>query len=301
MYLTQKEYAKAASAYEKATALNPEQAYAHTQLGKAYLHLKRQSDAMTAFARAVELAPTASTWNSIAYELSLARVDLPRAQRYAESAVSSQSAASRDLDVTRADGRALQMAGSLSSYWDTLGWVHFANGELAAAEKYVEAAWAVAQHAEVGDHLGQIYEKTGRKDAAIAAYARALGAADPDPVVREHLVNLIGDASKAQALIDRHRADLAAARTFALDGKGPRGKKADFLLLFASPGPVEAVKFVEGDEEMRALVPAVQKLRPFAFPESTPAKLLRRGLAACNPEGVCSITLLLPEDARPVK
>jgi tetratricopeptide (TPR) repeat protein len=301
MYLNRREYAKAAEMYEKATVLNPDQSYAHTQLGKAYLHLQRRDDAMTAFGRAIELAPNASTWNSIAYELALAGVDLSRAQRYAESAVASQSAASRDLDVNRADTRALRMAGSLSSYWDTLGWVHFANGDPAAAEKYVAAAWSIDQDAEVGDHLGQIYEKTGRKDAAIAAYARALSADDPDPMVREHLLKLAGDASKVEGLIADHRADLAAVRTFTLEGKGPRGKTADFLVLFATPGTVEAVRFVEGDEEMRALVPALQKLKPFAFPESTPAKLLRRGIAGCDAGGACRFTLLLQADAQPVK
>jgi hypothetical protein len=37
------------------------------------------------------------------------------------------------------------------------------------------------------------------------------------------------------------------------------------------------------------------------FPDDTPAKILRRGIAACGPSGACSFTLLLPEDAKPVK
>jgi hypothetical protein len=37
------------------------------------------------------------------------------------------------------------------------------------------------------------------------------------------------------------------------------------------------------------------------FPDETPAKILRRGVATCNPSGACTFTLLLTEDAKPVK
>ena len=47
------------------------------------------------------------------------------------------------------------------AYWDTLGWVHFGEGDLDKAEKYVAAAWELGHHGEVGDHLGQIYQKRG--------------------------------------------------------------------------------------------------------------------------------------------
>jgi hypothetical protein len=61
------------------------------------------------------------------------------------------------------------------------------------------------------------------------------------------------------------------------------------------------VKFAEGDEEMRALVPSIQKIRPDGFfPDAPPAKLLRRGVAACTAGG-CTLTLLAPEDTRPLK
>ena len=299
--MQQQHYEKAAQAYEKAAAVNPDQASPHVQLGKAYLNLHRDREAMTAFDRAVELSPNPSTWNSVAYELSLAAVDLERAQRLVESAISSAAAASRNLNVEHADAAALGGAGTLASYWDTLGWVYFAKGDLRKAEQYVAPAWALSQHAEIGDHLGQIYEKVGRKDVAIAVYAAALSADAPAAQVREHLARAAGAAAKVDALVANHRADLERTRTIALADKGPAGKKADYLVLFA-PGRVEAVKFVEGDEEMRAIAAALQKLPANAiFPDQTPAKILRRGVASCGPAGACTITLLLPEDAKPVK
>jgi hypothetical protein len=87
-----------------------------------------------------------------------------------------------------------------------------------------------------------------------------------------------------------------------LNTAGPAGKKADFLLLFATPGRVEAVRFVEGDLQMRALAPALQQLPADGmFPDDAPAKILRRAVVSCGSSGACTAILLLPEDAKPVK
>jgi tetratricopeptide (TPR) repeat protein len=272
------------------------------QLGKAYLNLRRNDDAIAAFGRAVELEPNPGTWNDVAYELALGGIDLPRAQQYAESALAATAAASRNVDIDNADARALAVVGALGAYWDTLGWVYFAKGDLPRAEKYIAAAWSLGQHAEVGDHLGQIYEKTGRRDAATRLYAAALSAQQPPVEVRAHLARAAGGSATTEALVEAHRGDLSSSRTIAVPGRGPAGKKAEFLVLFTAPGRVETVKFVEGDEEMRALASALQKIPAEGmFPDETPAKILRRGVASCRPSGDCTFTMLLPEDAKPVK
>src|SRR5262245_47498852 len=149
MYVEQRNYEKAAKAYEKWVVVNADDAAPHVQLGKAYMNLHRVDDARKEFDRAVELAPTPLTWNDVAYELSLGKVDLDTAQRFAESAIDAETAASRNLDADHVDARALGVVSALGSYWDTLGWVFFAKGDLAQAEKYVTASWRLSQHAEV--------------------------------------------------------------------------------------------------------------------------------------------------------
>jgi hypothetical protein len=37
------------------------------------------------------------------------------------------------------------------------------------------------------------------------------------------------------------------------------------------------------------------------FPDGSPARILRRARVACNDRGACAVTLIVPEDARPVK
>src|SRR5262249_45640280 len=301
LYVESHAYDKAAAAYEKAVAIAPGEASLQVDLGKTYVNLKNVDKARDAFARAVELSPTPDTWNNVAYQLALAGLDLDRAQQYAESAVSSAAAASRNLDVERADAAAFGVGTSLAADWDTLGWVYFARGDLTNAERFVAPAWRLSEHAEVGDHLGQIFEKLGRRADAARQYAEALASRQPASEVRDRLARVAG-ASKTDDLVARHRGARAAARTFALAGKGPAGKKADFLVLFGAPGKVEAVKLVEGDEAMQPLASAIRQF-PAAgmFPDASPSRILRRGTAACDDRGACSIVLAVPEDARPVK
>jgi tetratricopeptide (TPR) repeat protein/transglutaminase-like putative cysteine protease len=302
MYVEQRDYEKAAKAYEKWVAVNPGQSGPHVQLGKAYMNLHRVDDARKEFNRAVEIAPEPGTWNDVAYELSLARVDLDTAQRYAESAVAAETAASRNLDLDHVDARALGVVDRLAAYWDTLGWVYFAKDDLAHAETYVAASWKLAQHAEVGDHLAQIYEKRGRKADALAQYAAALAAEDPSPLVREHLAALAGPAAAPDALAAEHRRDLETIRTFATGLKAAAGKQAEVALLFSAPNVVEGVRFIEGDKDLAAAASGLKTL-PIdgAFPTNGPAKLLRRGVLACGADSACTVTLVRPGDAKPVK
>ena len=303
IYLELGRYDQALAQLQRAVTLKPEEAWLQLQLGKAHLNLKQEPEAIAAFDRAVELAPTPTTWNDIAYELSLRGVHLDRALQYAESAVASATAASRTLDIARGDEKSLAVVKSLGAYWDTLGWVHFARGDFSRAEPFVEAAWRLGQHAEVGDHLAQIYEKTGRRDEAVKTYAMALAARRPSDDIRDRLASLLGTPAKLDMTVSLHRGELAKARTFTIAAAGPRGKTADFLILFSSSGQVDGVRFVSGDEALKPFASDIQKVSyRRLFPDTTPAKLLRRGILACPPkEGSCTFTLLLPDDTEAVK
>lgn len=302
MYVEQGNYDKAAAAYEKWVAVNPDQAGPHIQLGKAYVNLHRVDDARKQFNRAVEMSPGPGTWNDVAYEMALGGIDLDTAQRYAESAVAATTAASRNLDLNNVDARALGVVSSLAAYWDTLGWVFFAKGDLAQAEKYVGASWKLAQHAEVGDHLAQIYEKRGRRADAIAQYGTALAADNPAQLVRDHLAALAGANVKPDAVASEHRRDLDATRTLAVSVKDMTGKKADIAVLLSAPNVVEGVRFVDGDKDLATVAGSLKTL-PIAgaFPDDGPARLLRRGTLACSSETACTLTFVLPSDAKPVK
>jgi tetratricopeptide (TPR) repeat protein/transglutaminase-like putative cysteine protease len=301
LYITTHADDKAAAVLEKAVTISPDSATLQVRLGKAYANLHQPDKARAAFARAVEIAPTPGTWNDVAYELALGGLDLDKAQQYAESAVAAVTASSRNLDIDHADAAALDVVNALASDWDTLGWVYFKKGDLGSAQRFVLSAWKLAEQAEVGDHLGQIDERQGQRDKAIAAYAQAVAADRAAQDIRQHLSHLVGEGA-VEDTVAGHLGDAGKARTLTLKEPGPPGKTADFLVLFAAPDKVEAIKFISGDSAMQPLADAIRHFPTTGlFPDASPARMLRRVVAACNDHSVCAVTLIPSPDARPVK
>jgi tetratricopeptide (TPR) repeat protein len=306
MYSEWHKYDLAAGELEKATSLTPDNPELQVSLGDAYLNLGQDDKALATFDHAVELSATPLVWNNIAYQLSLKKSHLDRAQQYAESAVSATTAALRNLSLDRLTPQELPLVPSLVAYWDTLGWVYFSKGNLDKAEKYVAAAWGLGGHGEVGDHLGQIYEKRGDKDLALRTYALSLNALRPDPETRGRLASLSGGDAKADAAVAKYKADLQRTRTIDLGKVAKEDASAEFFLLLSrgasSAATVEGVKFASGDEKLKRFTDALRTAAyPVTFPDDTPVKILRRGILSCSTAtGNCSFVLMLPDDVRTV-
>jgi Flp pilus assembly protein TadD len=301
LYSEWHKYSEAAPELEKAAQLNPDNAELQVTLGDAYLNLGQDDKALATFDHAVELSATPLVWNNIAYQLSLKKAHLDRAQQYAESAVSATAAALRNISLDRLTQQELPLVPSLIAYWDTLGWVHFAEGDLAAAEKYVAAAWGLGHHGEVGDHLGQIYEKRGEKDLALRTYALSMNGLRPIPETRERLASLAGGDAKADAAVAHYKDELQHLSTIQL-GKATLTSNADFFILLSGGGgvqaKVDAVKFVSGDEKLKSFTDALRTADyHVSFPDDTPVKVLRRGTLSCSmTTGKCEFALTLPDD-----
>ena len=305
MYAEWHKYDLAAPELEKAASLSPESGELQVSLGDAYLNLGQDDKALAAFDHAVELSATPLVWNNIAYQLSLKGTHLDRAQQFAESAVSATAAALRNVSLARLSQKDLPLVSSLVAYWDTLGWVEFGEGNFDKAQKYVAAAWDLGHHAEVGDHLGQIYEKRGEKDRALRTYALSMNGLRPIPETRKRLASLVGGDSKADAEIARHKDELQHLSTVDL-GKATQTGNADFFILLTggagSVAKVEAVKFVSGDEKLKSYTEALQTADyHLTFPDDAPVKVFRRGTLSCSvTTGKCQLSLILPEDVRTV-
>jgi Flp pilus assembly protein TadD len=305
MYAEWHKYGDAVPELEKAVSLTPDDPILQVNLGDAYLNLGQDDKALAAFDKAVELSATPVVWNNIAYQLSLKKSHLDKAQQYAESAVAATAAGLRNLTLEQLSVRDLALVPSLVAYWDTLGWIYFAKGDLDNAEKYVNAAWLIGQHGEVGDHLGQIYEKRGEKQKAIQTYALAMQALRPAPETRGRLAALAGGDGKVAALTSKSKDQLQELRSFDLGKLAKQDGTADFFLLF-SPSPsgvtVENVKFVSGDEKLRQFSDALRKIDyKLSLPGETQAKILRRGVLSCTAaSGNCKLVMLLTDDVRSV-
>ena len=102
--------------------------------------------------------------------------------------------------------KAVQLDPQNGAYLDSLGWVYFKMGQYALAEANLrKATERIGQDPQVHDHLGELYEKTGRLKMAasqweqsLQEYARTVPA-DAEP----------GDVSKVQKKLDSARVKLA--------------------------------------------------------------------------------------------
>jgi Flp pilus assembly protein TadD len=293
-------YEEAVHELEKAAVLDSKSADLQVNLGRAYLKLSQPEEALKAFDKAVELQPSTTTFNNVAYELSLANTNLDRAQQYAESAVASTAAQLRNVSLSRLSNDDLVRVSSMAAYWDTLGWVHFQKGDLDKAEKYVEASWLLDFHGEVGDHLAQIYEKRGQKEKAIQQYARAQVATRPVAETLQRLEALLKKGPDAVRHEMKPAEELSLLRTTKLGALLKESASAEFFVLLA-PGSggvavVEELKFVRGDEKLRPFADTLRSANYGAvFPDDTPTKLVRRGILSCGKDSGCSFVLLTPD------
>lgn len=304
VYLEQQRYADAAPELEKAASLTPDNAEAQVRLGEAYLNMDQDQKAMAAFDRAVKLSAKPGIWNNIAYQLARKKAHLDLARLYAESAVTSTAAGLRTLSLDQLATRDLRLTSALADYWDTLGWVEFADGHPDRAQKYVSAAWQLSQHAEAADHLGQIYEKTGNKELALHYYALAMNAHRPEADTRTRLAALAGGAENIDAIIEKNKGDLVTERTITIKNQSKIEGKADFFLLLAlassSDLTVDDVKFVTGDDKLKVCTSALRTARYSQTPpDETAVKLLRRGKLSCTAAVAdCTLLLLPPDDVK---
>jgi tetratricopeptide (TPR) repeat protein len=304
MQVDWKKYKEAVPELEQAIALNPDEATRYEiGLGRAYLSLGQSEKAIAAFDHALNVSHEASTLNNIAYNLADESVQLDKAQQYSQEAVKEVETNLRNAKLEELTMDDLVSVRSLATYWDTLGWIHFKKGNLDLAEKYMTAAWQVEQYSEVGDHLGQISEKRGKKEEAIRWYTLAAAGTHPTHAAHENLKRLSGP-DKLEQRINKAQQELVEFRTIKLGQllKGEKEKlQAEFYVVLV-PGEtgkpkVAEVKFIRGSEKLRGVASALQSATyGMSFPDETTTKIIRRGVLMYEPtsEG-CTFILLSPE------
>lgn len=273
---------KGISELEIAAGLMPKNPAVQFNLGLAYAKTGQPEKAAQAFIQSVELEPTLERKNSVAYEMAMNKLKLDQAEKYAESAIETAAAKTKDLSLDNLSNDDVRVPSSLGAYWDTLGWVKFQEGDLAAAEKYVRSAWQVRSIGEIGDHLGQIYEKQGQKEKAEKFYAMAMAAPGAMADTQLRLASLLGGNVEADRMAKEATASLAESHTFAIkNAKGAEGIGEFWVLVV--PGPkISAAKFISGDAELRSFTDVFEStMFPETFPDDKEIKLLRRGKLAC--------------------
>ena len=300
--LSAKRYREAIAPFESATRISPDQVGLQMSLGIACLNAGQAEKAQAAFQQAVKLDPGPPMLNNVAYELAEKKSALDTAKEYSERAVKQEEAEAAKIEIAQLGPPDLAHAQTLATFWDTLGWVFYQLNDLESATKYLTASWEVSQSAVVGDHLGRVYEKQGRKVAALHLYQLAHSAIplrvglrpassgmDSGSSIDNDLKRLGGKPDPAKAVTEMNQ-----MRTFELPRLVSGTASATFYVLLG-PGKKIEVKFVSGAESLRSAEKALMRTNyKFAFPDDSSARLARTGMVNCFPYSGCSMVFLMP-------
>ncbi|HUK32052.1 MAG TPA: DUF3857 domain-containing protein [Candidatus Acidoferrum sp.] len=268
------------------------------QLGQAYLRSGNSEKAASAFRRMKELDTSVSMLETAARELTDANFALDDAMGYVQKAVEEEEELSTRTSLARLTTDDLRLAQELGTLWDTLGWAYFRLGRLAEAEKFVKTAWVFTQKGLIGDHLGQIYEKEGKKQEAAHAFALAVASGGPglDPAL-DSVQRLMGSVARGDDAVIAGRTELAHIRTFRMPLLTKTKASAEFYLLFTQGIPAPEVKFISGSDALRNVDKQIVELKiNVLFPDDHPTKLLRRAILSCEPSAArCDLSLITPD------
>src|SRR5580698_8818341 len=159
MYTRLKRYSDAEEALNKAEQLSTkadDKKYVYFLRGDTYEHEKKYDEAEAEFKKVLTITPqSAAALNYLGYMNADRDVRLEESLNYIKQAVS--------LEPTN------------GAYLDSLGWAYFKLGKYDLAEENLtKAALRMGSDPTVQDHLGDLYQKTGRLKLAAAHWERAV-------------------------------------------------------------------------------------------------------------------------------
>ena len=259
--------------------------------------------------------------NNLSFMLSDTDANIELARELAERAVNQTEQECAKAALASLDQSGLARVNSLVAEWDTLGWAYFKGGETAKAEKYLDASWQLGQHSAVADHLGEIYYKQGRRDAAIHMWRLALASNSSQESAREHL--RLAGATVAAPVPVKPRQPLTGAvkrtglyqvpslavspaeelgklRTTGIPALPKQTGSAEFYLLVSQDG-IQDVQFIGGSDSLKNAAREIRASKyKFPFPDAGPEKIVRRAILSCSyyTAPSCQLTLLLPSTVR---
>lgn len=240
---------------------------------------------------------TAAALNEMAWQLAEKGAALDKARGYSQASLDKIAAVLRDARLESLDQRHRESMASIAAYWDTMGWVRFKAGELASAETYLNAAFALNQDSEVAEHLGAVLEKQGRLAPARQMYARAAASRPARAGGRQALARLGVAGNDLESLVETERGKLVAERTLKLPKLAAGKAEGAALLLVGPDGLIRDARF-RGNKALEPLQQSlVGKKVQAAAPDSTSTPLLRFGAVSCGPDVGCTMVLMLAEEA----
>lgn len=206
----------------------------------------------------------------------------------------------QDFEMNRPGDRGHGTASAVSAQWASIGWALFRDNRLEDAERYLHAAWVMSQASSVALRLAKVYEKEGRTALAARTLAEGAGGEGDKEGLRDNLVRLVGNESKAGAMITAARPALSTQRSLTLNHRSALHGSATVLLTFSHGNSPEKVEFSEGSVPLVDHYEAAIKSAkfPIVYPDETPQHIVRQAILFCGSLG-CSIVVVAPSAYKP--
>jgi len=290
------DYDAALAALQKAAEQEPDNRSIQLEISEALIHLHRNDEAVAAAKSVLDGADDPGLLNDAAYMLSEAGTDLALAEDASRKSIAKLEEASATTTTAQVNSSAFARANLLVAGWDTLGWILFKEGKLDQAEPLLEASWRASLQAEVGDHLGQLYEAQGKKDEAMTAYGFAQTACNSNTQQDAH-AHITESVQRLKAAGAKQKSEtgtqaLQDLRTYKLSKPAGTSGWGTFRLEITTAGVIESQQ-MSGDPHIAGVKPALDKMKFSALlPPDSKAHLLRSAVVSCSTAANCEVVLV---------
>jgi tetratricopeptide (TPR) repeat protein len=289
------DYANALKTLESAAEQNPDNKIVRLQESEALRRLHRNDEAAAAARSVLDGADDPEILNDGAYALGETGIDLPLAEEYSRKSIATLEEKSASVSTAEVNSKTFAEANLLIASWDTLGWILFREEKLNDAQPLISAAWRASLHAEVGDHLAQIYEAQGKKDDAATTYALAAAAIDRNvaPDIRAHITESVARLKAAGVKPGPAGAiELQAMRTYKIAKPSGVSGWGTFRLEITTAGVIESQQMT-GEKGIAGIKDGVDKMKfPELLPPQSKAHLLRSAVVSCSAGSTCEVVMV---------
>ncbi len=290
------DYNAALKTLQAAADQNPDNRNIQLQISDALIHLHRNDEAVAAAKSVMDGTDDPEELNDAAYMLSEAGTDLPLAEEASRKSIAKIEEASATITTEQVNSSAFARANLLVASWDTLGWILFKEGKLDQARPLLEAGWRASLRAEIGDHLGQLYESMNQKDEAITAYGFARTACNSNTPQDVH-AHITESVQRLQAGGAKEKSGTGAQalqdlRTYKVAKPAGTSGWGTFRLEITTAGVIESQQ-MSGEQHIAGIKPALDKMKfPELLPPDSKAHLLRSAVVSCSTSSTCEVVMV---------
>jgi tetratricopeptide (TPR) repeat protein/transglutaminase-like putative cysteine protease len=302
LLIRQRRFAEAIPVLAEAVAQSPNNEGLKAELGNAELQGGARDKGAALLREVLTDSTDKDVLNDAAYALAEANLELPLARTSCEKALRLFDEATAKTTLSVLTDGDLRYVTHMAATWDTMAWILYRQEEFSKAEEFAHAAWMLDPGPTIGLHLGQIYEKQGKKGEAMRTYrlavASSIAAGMPGVEdARQRLIALKGSSDATTDEESKSLEELNALRTVSVSSSKDNRGAADFFVLF-SPGPrIEDVQFLNGDESSKSVADLLKHTAfDVPFPPGSGARIVRRGTFYCSEiPKKCQFTMRPPE------